>query len=361
MADGGPSFSEERLSERLFQATIHTLELFGVYLGTRLGLYARLLARGPSTPAELAAAAGVAERYAREWLEQQAVAGLLAVDDPARPAGERRYRLPAEHAGVLAHGEHPAHVAPFGAMVAGIGGALERVLEAYRTGGGVPYEAYGAAFRDGQGAINRPAFAQDLTAAWLPGIPDLHQRLAADPPARVADVGCGVGWSTLALARAYPRAEVTGYDLDRESVAEARRSAARDGLRARFEQKDAEALAGDGPFDLILVLEALHDMARPTRALAAFRRALAPGGSVVVADERVAPRFDAPGDEVERMMYGWSIAHCLPVAMAEQPSEAIGTVIRADVVRGCAREAGFGGCEVLPIENLLFRFYRLTP
>jgi 2-polyprenyl-3-methyl-5-hydroxy-6-metoxy-1,4-benzoquinol methylase len=353
-------FSEERLTERLFQAAIQSLELFGIYLGTRLGLYARLQARGPSTPAELAAAAGIAERYAREWLEQQAVAGLLAVDDAARPAGERRYRLPPAHAGVLANAEHPAHVAPFGAMMAGIGGALERVVEAYRTGAGVPFEAYGAAMREGQGAINRPAFVQDLTGAWLPAIPDLHRRLGADPPARVADVGCGVGWSTLALARAYPRADITGYDLDRESVLEARRAAAREGLRARFEQKDATALAADGPFDLILILEALHDMARPTQALAAFRRALGPGGSVVVADERVAERFAAPGDDVERMMYGWSIVHCLPAAMVDQPSEAIGTVIRADTVRRCARDAGFGHCEVLPIENLLFRFYRLT-
>jgi 2-polyprenyl-3-methyl-5-hydroxy-6-metoxy-1,4-benzoquinol methylase len=360
MADPAPSFSEEQLSDRLFHAMIHTLELFGVYLGKRLGLYTTLHASGPLTPAGLAAAAGIAERYAREWLEQQAVAGLLAVDDAARPAADRRYSVPPEHAGVLVDPDHAAHLAPFAEMAAGIGGALEQVVEAYRTGRGVPYEAYGAAFVSGQGGINRPAFVQDLTGAWLPAIPDLHRRLDADPPARIADVGCGVGWSTLALARAYPRATVVGYDMDAASVAEARRRAAADKLTVRFEQKGADALATEGPFDLVLVLEALHDMARPTRALAALRAALAPGGAVLVADERVAERFFAPGDAVERMMFGWSIVHCLPVAMAEQPSEAIGTAIRPDTVRRCARDAGFARCEVLAIDNPLFRFYRLS-
>ena len=360
MMGPAPSFSEEQLADRLFQAMIHTLELFGVYLGKRLGLYAALHARGPLTPAGLAAAAGIVERYAREWLEQQAVAGLIAVDDAARPAEERRYRMPAEHVGVLVDPDHAAHLAPFAEMAAGIGGALEHVANAYRTGQGVPYEAYGAVFVSGQGGINRPAFVQDLTGSWLPAIPDLHRHLAGDPPARVADVGCGVGWSTLALARAYPRATVVGYDMDAASIAEARRRATADDLAVRFEAKGAETVASDGPFDLIVVLEALHDMAQPTRALAALRAALAPGGSVLVADERVAERFYAPGDPVERMMYGWSVVHCLPVAMAEQPSEAIGTAIRPDTVRRCARDAGFARCDVLDIENPMFRFYRLS-
>lgn len=360
MTEPVPTFSEEQLADRLFQATIHTMELFGVYLGKRLGLYTALHERGPLTPPGLAAAAGIAERYAREWLEQQAVAGFLAVDDAALAAGERRYRVPAEHLGVLVDPDHAAHVAPFAEMAAGVGGALERVVEAYRTGRGVPYEAYGSAFVSGQGGINRPAFRQDLTGAWLPAVPDLHARLAASPPARVADVGCGVGWSTLALARAYPRASVVGYDLDAASIGEARRRAAAEGVAVRFEQQGADAVAADGPFDLILVLEALHDMAQPTRALAALRQALAPEGSVLVADERVAEQFTAPGDVIERMMYGWSIVHCLPASMAEQPSEAIGTAIRPDIVRRCAREAGFARCEVLPIDNPLFRFYRLT-
>lgn len=351
--------SEDKLAERLFNATIQTLELYGVYLGKRLGLYTTLRDKGALTPPELAAAAGIAERYAQEWLEQQAVAGFLLVEDGNGDARKRRYGLPEAHEGVLAEDDNPAHVAPFAQMVVGIAGALPQVVEAYRSGAGVPYENYGADFRHGQGGINRPAFVHDLTGDWLPKVKDLHAHLSTTPGARIADVGCGEGWSTIALARSYDKAEVIGYDLDEASVRDAARNADAHGVRARFECKNAAAMAEDGPFDLILLLEALHDMSQPTAVLDSLRRALTTDGSVVIADERVAESFVAPGDEVERMMYGWSIVHCLPSALAEQPSAAIGTAIRPDTVRACAEGAGYNRFEILPIENDLFRFYRL--
>ena len=351
--------SEEGLAERLFNATIQTLELYGVYLGKRLGLYRALQKEGPLTPAGLAVAAKIDRRYAQEWLEQQAVAGFLVVADGNGDAATRRYALPEEHAGVLAEEEHSSHLAPFAEMVVGIGGVLPQVVEAYKSGAGVPYEDYGADFRRGQGGINRPAFQQDLTGEWLPAVPDLHEYLAKNRGARIADVGCGEGWSTIALAEAYPEAQVTGYDLDEASVVAARQYAKNKSVPARFECKDAVRMAEDGPFDLILVLEALHDMAQPAAVLASLRRALAPGGSILVADERVAENFTAPGDEVERMMYGWSISHCLPASRAETPSAAIGTAIRPETVRACAEAAELHKFEILPIENDLFRFYRL--
>lgn len=352
--------ARQALTDRLFQATIQTLELYGVYLGKRLGLYRALCEGGAMTAPELAVAAGIADRYAREWLEQQAVAGLLTVDDPLAAADARRFRLPGAYAAVLVEDDNAAHVAPFAEMVVGIGGALPRVVEAYRDGTGVPYPVYGDSFREGQSGINKPAFLCDLTEQWLPAVPDLHERLQQSaPPPRIADVGCGAGWSTIALAKAYPAATVVGYDLDAASVADAQRNAANRGVDVRFAQSDAAALADRGPFDLVLVLEALHDMSQPANVLAALRRALAEGGSVIVADERVAERFTAPGDATERMMYGWSISHCLPVAMSEQPSAAIGTAIRPETVQACASEAGFAQVEILPIENELFRFYRL--
>lgn len=350
------------LVERLFESTIGALELLSVHLGWRLGLYEVLAASGPLTAADLAAKAPIDARYAREWLEQQAVAGILVVETGSTVPEERRFVLPAAHAEVLADPENPAHVAPFAPMIVGIAGVLPEVVEAYRAGTGVPYEHYGRDFRDGQGRINRPAFTHEL-AGWLRASEEVHARLSGDPPARVADVGCGQGYSTVAIARAYPKALVDGFDLDEASVGDSKQVATDSGVgdRVSFAVRDATELAQAGPYDLVCIFEALHDMARPVEALAGARVALAPGGSVLVADERVADAFTAPGDEVERMMYGWSVVHCLPASRTEEPSAALGTVLRTGTVERLAGEAGFSTVEVLRIENDFFRFYRLVP
>jgi precorrin-6B methylase 2 len=353
---------QDALSERLFQATIHTLELYGVYLGRTLGLYHTLHRRGPLSAPRLAAAASISPRYAREWLEQQAVAGFLTVEHEA-PSGnpeERIFRLPAEYAAVLVDEDDASHMAPFAHMVVGIAGVLPDVANAYRTGEGVDYHRFGPDFRHGQSGINRPAFLHDLTHHWLPAVPGLMDRLQKTPGCRIADVGCGGGWAAIALSQAFPQAVVTGYDMDEASIEDATGHAAAMGAPARFACKDAAAMAEDGPFDLILLLETLHDLSRPVEVLQALRAALAPGGSLVIADERVEETFSAPGGEIERMMYGWSISHCLPVSMAQQPSAAIGTAIRPGLVQDLATQAGFARCSVLPVENQLFRFYELT-
>lgn len=345
----------DALVERLFEATIGTLELFGVHLGWRLGLYSALAEGGPATPGQLALRAGIDERYATEWLEQQSVAGILEVEDPAAGATVRRYALPEAHVAVLVDPDSPAFVAPFAPMVVGIAGALPEVVEAYRTGAGVPYTSFGADFRDGQGAINRPAYLHDL-AGWIAQMPSVDARLRAQPPARVADVGCGQGFSTTALAAAYPNARVVGVDADAASVEDAARAAAAAGADVEFVLQDGTTLAG-GPYDLVCVFEALHDMSDPVGALRAARAALAPDGAVLVVDERVAHAFTAPGDPVERAMYGWSISHCLPASRAEQPSAALGTVLRAGTVRELAADAGFADLDELPIAHDFFRFY----
>jgi SAM-dependent methyltransferase len=351
----------EALAERLFGAALGALELYSVYLGSELGLYQTLEQHGPLVSRELAEHAGIAPRYAREWLEQQAVAGLIEVEDTGAHPEERLYALAADHAPVLVEGDDAAHVAPFAHMLAGIGRVLPEVVDAYRSGGGVPYESYGRDFRHGQGHINRPAFTQELPSDWLAAMPDVVARLETGRPARVADVGCGQGWSTIAMAQEFLHAHVDGLDLDPASIADARSHAEQAGLngRLRFLEGDAAGLAGHGPYDLILILEALHDLARPVEALAAARAALADGGTVLVVDERVADRFMAPGDEVERMMYGWSVVHCLPTQLVEQPTAATGTVMRAELVRDYARAAGFADVDVLPVENDFFRLYRL--
>lgn len=358
-----PAATADALAERLFEGFLGTMELLSVHLGVELGLYRTLAGSGPVTAPELASRAGIHPRYAREWLEQQASAGFLTIAGDG-PADARRYELPAGHAEALLDPDSPAAVSAVAPAVAGIVGVLDGLLAAYRTGGGIPYADFGTGIRHGIGGMNRPMFTNDL-AGWVAAVPGLVERLHR-PGARALDVGCGTGWSTVALARTFAALEVTGLDLDEASVADARRHAATTGLddRIRFEVGDAAAVSAEalgGPFDVVTIFEALHDMAHPIDALRALRGVLAPGGYLVLADERVADEFAAPGDFNERFMYAWSVLHCLPATMAEAPSQATGTVMRAPTVAGYAADAGFSECEVLPVDNPFWRFYRLVP
>jgi SAM-dependent methyltransferase len=351
----------DALAERLFGAALGAYELFTVHLGDRLGYYRALTERGDLTTTELAEATGTDERYAREWLEQQAVAGILEVDDPETAADERRYRLPAAHAEVLVDQDSLAHVTPMARYGVSFAQTLPAIEDAFRTGGGVAWEDFGSLAREAQGDVNRPLFTNLLGSEWLPSIADVHERLLADPPARVADVACGAGWSSIAIARAYPKVSVDGFDLDEESVALARQNVGGTDVadRVNVQVRDAGDPALAGSYQLVTVFEALHDMSRPVEVLRALRGLAAEEGAVIVMDERVAETFTAPGDEIERIMYTYSVLCCLPVGLADTPSAGTGTVMRPDTLRGYAAEAGFADVEVLPIEHDVFRFYRL--
>ena len=349
------------LAERLLRSAGGVFEIFTVYIGHRLGLYAALARMDDATPAELATSTGLQERYVREWLEQQAVIGILRVDDPSAPPSERRFWLPAGHAEVLAEPDSLDYLAPLAQLAVGATRPIHAVLEAFRFGGGVPYADYGADVRDGQAGMNRAMFLELLGSEWLPSIPDVHQRLSSARSARVADLGCGAGWSSIAMARAYPRILVDGFDLDEASVAQARANAWNAGLAGRvaFHVRDAAEATHRGGYDLVTAFECLHDMADPVGVLRTMRSLLNEHGVVLVVDERVGDDFLAADGDLDWMMYGWSVLHCLPAAMATPHSAATGTVMRTATLRRYAREAGFRSCEVLPIENTFFRFYRL--
>jgi 2-polyprenyl-3-methyl-5-hydroxy-6-metoxy-1,4-benzoquinol methylase len=353
----------DALVERLFQATLGAMDVLAVYLGDRLGLYRALAERGPLASNELAELTGTNERYVREWLEQQASSGILEVDDVQAPARERRYMLPPGHDEALLRETSMAYAAPFGKLLVACTRPIDDLLAAFRSGDGVPYARYGDDMHEGQAAFTRPMFEQLLGTEWLPAIPDVHERLRSEPPARVADVACGQGRSTIAIARAYPNVRADGVDSDEASIGAARRNLLGSGLedRVTFHHRDAADPELAGAYDLVYVHEALHDMSYPVDVLRACRALLAQGGCVVVADERVADAFSAPGDDVERMYYGFSVLHCLPVGMVGEGAAGTGTVMRAETVRRYAGQAGFTGFEVLPIENDFYRFYRLTP
>jgi SAM-dependent methyltransferase len=353
----------EALVRKLSADAVGALDLLCVYVGDRLGLYRALAGHPALTPAELAAASGVHERYAREWLEQQTVSGIVETENPDAPDEERRYRLPPEHHEVLVDESSLDFMAPLAQGVVGCTPALEAVLEAFRTGGGVAYAAYGADAHESQARGTRALYEKLLASRWLPAVPALHARLQADPPARIADVACGHGRSTLAIARGYPTVLVDGIDLDEPSIDAARELLSASGLedRVAFHHRDAADPELTGRYDLVTLFEALHDMTHPVDVLATLRAMLAPGGCLFMADEKAAEHFSPDAGETERLHYGFSVLHCLPVGMQGENPAGTGTVMRPDTVRRYAAEAGFERVEILPIEDKFWRFYLLTP
>lgn len=348
----------DALSERVFEAALGAIDLFSVYLGDRLGCYRAMADGTPVTPADLAARCDIAERYAREWLEQQATSGLVTA---VTQDGEQRFRLEPAAVEVFTDRTSLNFLAPLARMLGAAAGQLPALLEAYRSGGGISWEQFGVDARESQAEMNRPWFEQRLAGA-LAEVDSLHTLLAR-PGARIADVGFGFGWSSIALARAYPEATVDGFDVDEASVLAARGNASAAGLadRVRFSLANAAALP-EAAYDVVFAFECLHDMPQPVEVLAAARRALRPGGLVVVMDEAVGEALSAPGNEVDRLMYGFSLLVCLPDGLSHPPSVGTGTVMRRSVLTNYATEGGFAAVDVLPIDDFsFFRFYALHP
>ena len=351
----------DALVERLSLDAIGAFDLFSVHVGERLGLYRAVADKGPLTSSELAEAAGIHERYAREWLEQQAASDILAAE--GEDEGSRRFRLPEGHDEALLDVSSLNYIAPIARAVLASIRPIDALLEAMRTGGGVPYADYGDDLHEAQAAFTRPLFENLLGSEWLGGVPEIRDRLLADPPARVADVACGQGRSSIEIARAYPKVQVDGIDSDTASIDFARKNLEGSGVedRVSFHDRDAADAGLAGRYDLVTIFEALHDMSYPVEVLRTARGLLADGGVMLIGDERTEESFTAPAGETERLYYGFSVFHCLPVGMVGKGAAGTGTVIRPATVRRYAEEAAFSSCEVLPIENDFWRFYLLRP
>jgi 2-polyprenyl-3-methyl-5-hydroxy-6-metoxy-1,4-benzoquinol methylase len=348
-------------AEQLFGIGLAAFEAATISVGRQTGLYAALAATGPADAGTVAAGAGVDVRYAQEWLEQQAAAGLIDTDG-AVDAAARTFSLSEAAQACLLDPDSLASTGPLFDLLPAVGALLPSIVTAFRTGVGVPYADY--AVHDAQGDFNRPAFVHLLATEWLPAIHGLRDRLSV-PGARVAEFGSGEGWAAIAIARAFPTVRVDGFDLDAASVVAARKHAADAGVadRVHFEiadVTDASAVSTTG-YDLVCAFEMIHDLAHPVEALANMRRIASAGATVLVVDENVGEQFAAPTENpVERLFYAVSVLHCLPVGRCEDHSEATGTVMRPQTLRGYADRAGFAGVEILPIEHDLFRFYRLV-
>ena len=350
--------TREAFVGRMSDSTLGAFDIASTYLGLKLGFYRDLADNGAATPAELATRTGTDERLVREWLEQQGATELLTATNDGR---EWRFALPPEHADVLLDPDAVDGVAgTIYALVAELA-QVPRLVETFRTGVGIPYADYGPDEAEGQAMGSRPIYRTEIKS-WFAAVPGLADRLA-DGSARVLDIGCGSGWSSVTLAQAYPGVTVDGVDLNPGSIEAAQALAVAEDVteRVTFEVRDAATLSGAG-YDVATMFEMVHDLARPVEALRVAREALGPDGVVLVADEPVGDEYaGAASDESERRHYGWSVLHCLPASMTEPGSAATGTLMRPDTLRRYATEAGFAEVEVLPVESAAFRIYLLRP
>lgn len=345
----------ERLLERLTEGALGGLDVLAAAIGDRLGFY-RALDGAPMTADQLATLTGAAPRYTREWLEQQAMAGLVEPDGAA-------FRLAPGVADVLARPGTLLFAAPFMRQVAAAAAFWAHVADAVAQGHGFPWSEFGADMYQSQADSNEAMFRLLLADTWLPAaLPEVHARLDSGDALAVAEIGCGGGWASIAVADRFPAARVHGYDVDAPTVDLARRNVATAGLADRVEVRhhDVGSRVPEERYDLVMAFECIHDMPAPVDVLRGMRRMLGPGGRVLVADMAGAETFVPDGDPLQRLLYGFSILVCLPDAMSGNPEGATGTVMRPTTMDRYAREAGFTAAVPLGVEHDLWRFYELT-
>jgi SAM-dependent methyltransferase len=307
-----------------------------VVLGDRLGLYRGLAEGGPATPGELAGRTGTYERYVAEWLAGQAAGGYVEYTDG-------RYWLTPEQALALADPHGPVDVAGAFTLALGAVAAVPAVTEAFRTGGGVGWHEQSAEVFTGCERFFRAGYAAHLVADWLPALTGVVEKLRAG--GTVADVGCGLGASTVLLAQAFPAARLHGSDYHEESVAIATKRAAEAGVadRVSFEAAAAQTFSGTG-YDLVTTFDCLHDMGDPARAARHIREAIAADGSWLIVEPMAADTIEGNLNPVGRVYYNFSTLLCLPNSRSQGGADGamLGAQAGEAAIRSVVLGAGFG-------------------
>jgi SAM-dependent methyltransferase len=322
-------------------------------IGHQTGLFDKMSGLAPSTSDEIARAAGLNERYVREWLGAM-VAARIVEYDPATG----RYRLPAEHAAFLTKAARTNNLAAQMIMVSCMAEVEPKVIEAFRRGGGVPYSAY-SRFTETMKVVSAEVFDDTLIQRTLPLIPGLVARLESGID--VVDVGCGSGHAVNVMARAFPKSRFTGYDFSQDGITAGLEEARSLGLEnALFELVDVATLADRDRFDFITAFDAIHDQARPRDVLAGIARALRKDGVFLMVDIRASSKLEENLDHpMGPMLYGVSTLHCMTVSLALD-GEGLGTVWGEQRARELLREAGFADPDVHQVEGDIINSYYIT-
>ncbi|RKE20072.1 methyltransferase domain-containing protein [Streptomyces sp. TLI_171] len=303
---------------------------------------------GPATSEQVARAAGLNERYVREWLGSMVTGGVVDYDPE-----HRTYRLPPEHAASLTRAAGPDNLARIVQDLGMLAEVDQQVLEAFRTGGGVPYSAY-PRFQKLQAEESGEVYDLALVDGIVPLVPGLTERLTAGIDA--VDVGCGQGHAVNVLARAFPASRFHGLDRSEEGIAAARAEAASLGLaNTGFEAGDSAELTGS--YDLVTAFDVIHDLARPTRTLAAVSRALRPDGVFLMGDIAASSRLEENiGHPLCPALYAFSVFYCMSVSLSEG-GEGLGTVWGEQTARRMLTEAGFGRIDTRRVEGDILNVY----
>jgi SAM-dependent methyltransferase len=307
-----------------------------VVIGDRLGLYRALAAHGPLTSRELAERTDTVERCVREWLAAQAAAGYLTYE-----AATERYTLPAEHAVALTDDASPACVmGGFIGMTAAMR-AEPKVTQAFRSGSGVGWHEHDPALFEGTERFFRPGYNASLISSWIPALDGVQAKL--ERGARVADVGCGWGASTIIMAQAFPRSTFTGFDYHAASIEHARERAAAAGVGDRVRFEVASAKDFPGTWDLIACFDCLHDMGDPVGAAAHVRRRLAPDGTWLLVEPRAGDRVEENLHWIGQVFYAASTLVCTQASLAQEVGLALGAQAGEARLREVVMEGGFTG------------------
>jgi len=333
------TIDQEQLDAFVQQAIGDLAAGFGgvmVSLGHKSGLYRAMRDAGPMTAGEVAERAACAERYVREWLNSQAAGGYVVYD-----AARDTYELPPEQAMVLADEDSPVFIPPAWDVPASVWFDEDRMLHAFRTGDGVAWNDRHRSLSCGNAAFFRAPYRANLVSAWLPALDGVVEKL--ERGARVADVGCGHGHSTLLMAEAFPNSRFAGFDPHGDSIAVATESARKAGLadRVNFESSTARTYPGRD-YDLVCFFDCLHDLGDPVGAARHTREALAPGGTVMLVEPFAHDTIEDNLNVIGRLFYCGSTTICCPHSLSEEGGMALGNQAPAGRLAKIFEEAGFG-------------------
>jgi 2-polyprenyl-3-methyl-5-hydroxy-6-metoxy-1,4-benzoquinol methylase len=332
------SIDETKLNEFMEKAIGDigaTLNAALVMIGEKLGLYKAMAKAGPLTAAELAARTDTAERYVREWLAAQAAGGYVTYD-----AVTGRFALPPEQAYALADDSSPNYIPGAFQLVTSVLKDQPKITEAFQTGKGVAWHEHDPGLFEGTERFFRPNYAGHLVEEWIPSLDGVAPKLEAG--ARVADVGCGHGASTLLMAEAFPNSEFVGFDYHRASIEVARRRAAEAGLsrRVKFDVASAKEYPGKN-YDFVAFFDCLHDMGDPVGAASHVRDSLARDGAWMIVEPNAGDSVEENLNPIGRVFYAASTLVCTPASLSQEVGLALGAQAGETQLRKVLTSAGF--------------------